>query len=468
MKYISTRGSEAQKNFSETVLMGLACDEGLMIPTNYPKIDKENLEKLRNLNYQDLAMEIMSLYINDIPKNDLQTIISNSYNTNYFKTNEIVSMKKLNDGTFILGLSNGPTFAFKDIAMQFVGNTLDYILKNNNKKINILGATSGDTGSAAEYALKDKNNIKVFMLSPNEKMSFFQKSQMYMLKNKNIFNIAIKGVFDDCQDIVKDIQSDLDFKSKFNLTTVNSINWARILAQIVYYFKGYFQATKSNQELISFCVPCGNFGNVFAGYVAKKMGLPIERLLVSTNENDVLDVFFKTGIYNPSKSVLETSSPSMDISKASNLERYIYELLDHNSNMIKKLWHNLSMGLNINLSDKLNIIHNQDGFFSDSSSHEDRLKTIKKVYKEDHLIIDPHTADGITVSRKLRREKENIICLETALPIKFQQTIKEALPNEKIKFDIPKYLANASASDFKFTVIDKNIEKVKNFIIKNN
>ena len=336
MKYISTRGQTEPMDFSDVLLMGLAPDGGLMLPESYPQVDSAILNKWRKLSYPELAFEIMRLFATDIDEADLKDIINRTYTKEVFGSDDIVPVRQLEDDLYILGLSNGPTLAFKDVAMQFLGNTFEYVLKKKNKRLTIIGATSGDTGSAAEYALRGKDNIEVFMMSPHGKMSEFQRAQMYSLTDANIHNIAIKGMFDDCQDIVKALQQDADFKAKYSLGTVNSINWGRILAQIVYYFKAYFAVTEDNEQKISFCVPSGNFGNICAGHIAREMGLPIDRLIVATNENDVLNDFFNQGVYTPrpADKTYVTSSPSMDISKASNFERFVYLLLEKDSNRV--------------------------------------------------------------------------------------------------------------------------------------
>ncbi|MEO1850483.1 MAG: threonine synthase, partial [Psychrobacter sp.] len=333
MKYISTRGQTAPMDFSDVLLMGLAPDGGLMLPEHYPTVDGAVLDEWRTLSYPELALAIMQRFATDIPYADLKDIIDRTYTADIFGSDDIVPVRKLEDNLYILGLSNGPTLAFKDVAMQFLGNAFEYVLKRKEARITIIGATSGDTGSAAEYALRGKENVEVFMLSPHGKMSEFQRAQMYSLTDDNIHNIAIDGMFDDCQDIVKALQQDADFKAQYDLGTVNSINWGRILAQIVYYFKAYFAVTTSNDEKVSFSVPSGNFGNICAGHIAREMGLPVERLIVATNENDVLNDFFNQGAYQPrpTEKTYVTSSPSMDISKASNFERFVYLLLDKDS-----------------------------------------------------------------------------------------------------------------------------------------
>ena len=436
MKYISTRGATDRKTFSEVLLMGLAPDGGLMLPEHYPQIDRATLDKWRGLAYTDLAFEIMRLFATDIPEGDLRAIINRTYTAEAFGNAEITPVRTLSDGLKIQALSNGPTLAFKDMAMQFLGNAFEYVLKREGQTLNIVGATSGDTGSAAEYALRGKEGIHVFMMSPDGKMSAFQRAQMYSLQDENIHNIAVDGMFDDCQDIVKAIQNDAAFKEKYRIGTVNSINWGRVMAQVVYYFAGYFKATKSNDETVSFCVPSGNFGNVCAGHIAKQMGLPIRRLIVATNENDVLDEFFKTGSYRPRTTAHThvTSSPSMDISKASNFERFIFDLTGRDAAEIETLWAEVGAGKGFNLAFALDKIRNEYGFVSGKSLHRDRLAVIKQVYGQDGELIDPHTADGVKVARELREAGETVVCLETALAAKFADTIREAVGD----VDIPR------------------------------
>src|SRR6187431_576687 len=340
MLYLSTRGHPDRKHFCEILLEGLAPDGGLYLPERYPQVDAATLAKWRGLPYADLAFEILSLYIDDIPAADLKAICRKTYTEQVFGTKEIVPLKQLESGLFLEGLSNGPTLAFKDMAMQLLGNLFEYELARRGEELNILGATSGDTGSAAEYAMRGKKGVRVFMTSPNGRMSPFQQAQMFSLQDENIHNIAVEGVFDDCQDIVKAVSNDLEFKRRWRIGTVNSINWARLVAQVVYYFAGYFQATRSNDEKVSFAVPSGNFGNVCAGHVARCMGLPVVQLVAATNENDVLDEFFRTGIYRVrgSADTYETSSPSMDISKASNFERFVFDLLGRDGARVRKLF----------------------------------------------------------------------------------------------------------------------------------
>lgn len=466
MNYISTRGHADRKRFCEILLEGLAPDGGLYLPESYPQVDDATLSKWRNLPYADLAFEILSLYIDDIPAADLGAICRKTYTEEVFGTKSIVPLKKLENGLYLEALSNGPTLAFKDMAMQLLGNLFEYELTRRGEQLNILGATSGDTGSAAEYAMRGKKGVSVFMTSPHGRMSPFQQAQMFSLPDANIHNLAVKGVFDDCQDIVKAVSNDLDFKRKYRIGTVNSINWARLLAQVVYYFAGYFQATRNNTEKVSFTVPSGNFGNVCAGHVARMMGLPIDKLVVATNENDVLDEFFRTGAYRvrSSADTHETSSPSMDISKASNFERFVFDLLGRDGAKTKALFgEQLGKTGQFDLSRDPAFVQARTkyGFVSGKSIHADRLATIRDTFGRFGVMIDTHTADGVKVAREHLTPGVPMIVLETALPIKFAQTIVEALgrePDRPPKFkgieDLPK----------RVTVIEADVQAVKAYI----
>ena len=464
MKYISTRGQTDRKSFSEILLMGLAPDGGLMLPEAYPVVSETMLDQWRGLSYRELAFEIIRLFATDIPEADLRRIIDRTYTEEAFGSADITPVRTLKDGIKIQALSNGPTLAFKDMAMQFLGNAFEYVLNKENKQLNILGATSGDTGSAAEYALRGKKGVNVFMLSPEGKMSAFQRAQMFSLQDENIVNIAVKGMFDDCQDIVKSVQNDHAFKEKYHIGTVNSINWGRIVAQVAYYFAGYFRATDNNRQEVSFCVPSGNFGNVCAGHIAKQMGLPIRRLIVATNENDVLDQFFKTGEYRPrtTEQTYVTSSPSMDISKASNFERFVFDLMARDSDEINALWAEVGAGKGFSLAHKLSEIREKYGFVSGRSLHKDRLATIRQVYETDGELIDPHTADGVKVAREVREEGEIIVCLETALAAKFDATIREAVGD--VAIPRPAKLNGVEDLPQRVQVVPNNADIVKSII----
>jgi threonine synthase len=431
MKYVSTRGHSAAQSFTDILLEGLAPDGGLSVPEHWPRIMRVKLDAMRDLPYPRLAFEILRFFSDDYPGADLKSAVERTYTPQVFGTPEITPLRTLEPNLHILALANGPTLAFKDIALQLIGNLFEQVLERQDRSLNVLGATSGDTGSAAEHALKGKERVSVFMLSPHGKMSPFQRAQMYALQDPNIFNIAVEGVFDDCQDLVKQVSSDLAFRQAHRLGAVNSINWARVMAQVVYYFKGYFAATGSNDEPVSFAVPSGNFGNIFAGYVAKRMGLPIRRLVLATNENDVLDEFFRTGRYRPRKAVdtYATSSPSMDISKASNFERFIWDAVDGDGEKVAWLWRQVEEegGFDLSTDKAWEKIEEDSGFVSGRSTHEDRIQTIRLVKQRYGQVIDPHTADGVKIGLRMREARYPMICLETALPAKFEATIVEAL-----------------------------------------
>jgi threonine synthase len=431
LKYVSTRGHSAAQSFTDILLEGLAPDGGLMVPEQWPRIMRAKMDAMRDLPYPRLAFEILRFFADDYPGADLKAAVDRTYTAETFGTPEITPMRQLDSGLYILGLSNGPTLAFKDIALQLLGHLFENVLAKQGRTLNVLGATSGDTGSAAEHALKGRSRVKVFMLSPQGRMSPFQSAQMYSLQDANIFNMALAGTFDDCQDVVKEIASDRQFKEDHRLGAVNSINWGRVIAQVVYYFKGYFAATTSNDEQVSFAVPSGNFGNILAGYVAKRMGLPIRRLVLATNENDVLDEFFRTGRYRPrpSKDVHATSSPSMDISKASNFERFIWDVVNGDAEKVAWLWKQVDEkgGFDLSTDSAWEKIEEDSGFVSGRSTHEDRIATIRLVKKKYGEVIDPHTADGVKIALRVREARFPMICLETALPAKFESIIVEAL-----------------------------------------
>jgi len=473
MLYLSTRGHPDRKHFCEILLEGLAPDGGLYLPEHYPQVDAATLAKWRGLPYHELAFEILSLYIDDIPAGDLKALCAKTYTAEVFGTKEIVPLRKLEDGLSLEALSNGPTLAFKDMAMQLLGNLFEYELARRGEELNILGATSGDTGSAAEYAMRGKKGVRVFMTSPHGRMSPFQQAQMFSLQDANIHNLAIEGVFDDCQDIVKAVSNDLEFKRKYRIGTVNSINWARLVAQVVYYFAGYFEATRgvavpSSGALprVSFAVPSGNFGNICAGHVARSMGLPIEQLVLATNENDVLDEFFRTGVYRVrgAADTHETSSPSMDISKASNFERFVFDLLGRDGARVKQLFgEQLSSTGRFDLSQDpaFQRAATTYGFASGRSTHADRLATIRDTSARFGMVIDTHTADGLKVAREHLQPGVPMVVLETALPIKFAATIVEALGREPER---PAKFEGIEALPKRVTVLPADVQAVKAFV----
>ena len=482
MLYLSTRGHAEPKHFCDILLEGLAPDGGLYMPERYPQVDAATLEQWRGLPYHALAFEILSLYIDDIPASDLRALCRKTYTEEVFGSREIVPLKRLAEpatrlpsepsaslpepAIYLQALSNGPTLAFKDMAMQLLGNLFEYELARRGEELNILGATSGDTGSAAEYAMRGKQGVRVFMTSPHGRMSPFQQAQMFSLQDPNIHNLAVQGVFDDCQDIVKAVSNDAEFKRRYKIGTVNSINWARVVAQVVYYFAGYFQATTSSSQQVSFAVPSGNFGNICAGHVARMMGLPISRLVLATNENDVLDEFFRTGRYRirAAADTHETSSPSMDIGKASNFERFIFDLLNRDAVKVKALfgeqltkqgWFDLSA------DPAFQAAAGPYGFASGKSTHADRLNTIRDTYERFGVMIDTHTADGLTIARLHLQAGVPMIVLETALPIKFAATIVEALGREPER---PARFNGIEKLPKRVTVLEADAQAVKSFI----
>ena len=469
MRYLSTRGHAERKRFCDILLEGLAPDGGLYLPESYPQISTERLGQLRQIyaeqGYAALAFEILSLYIDDIPADDLRALCAKTYTEAVFGSAAITPVRPLEGPLHIQALSNGPTLAFKDMAMQLLGNLFEYELARRGEELNILGATSGDTGSAAEYAMRGKKGVRVFMTSPNGRMSPFQQAQMFSLQDENIHNLAIEGVFDDCQDIVKAVSNDHAFKAQYKIGTVNSINWARLLAQVVYYFAGYFQVTQSDTEQVSFTVPSGNFGNVCAGHVARQMGLPIAKLVVATNENDVLDEFFRTGVYQVrgAAATFETSSPSMDISKASNFERFIFDLVGRDGVRTQALF---TQGVghegrfDLSADPVFADIQGKFGFTSGKSTHADRLATIRDSYQRLGQMVDTHTADGIKVARE-HLGTEPMVVLETALPIKFAATIEEALGRQPER---PAQFNGIEALPKRVQVLPADVALVKTYI----
>ena len=466
MRYVSTRGAWADnpQPFSAILLEGLAPDGGLAVPETYPALSAAELAALRFESYPDLAFAILSRFIDDIPGPVLKALIDRTYTRETFGRGDITPVTALEPGLHLLHVSNGPTLAFKDIALQLLGNLFQHVLSQQGRRLNILGATSGDTGSSAEYAMRGKRGIAVFMLSPKGRMSPFQTAQMFSLADPNIHNVAIEGVFDECQDIVKAVSADAEFKSVHAIGTVNSINWARVAAQVVYYFKGYFAVARRDGEPVDFAVPSGNFGNILAGHVAKQMGLPIRRLILATNENDVLDEFFRTGRYRPrtSAETHATSSPSMDISKASNFERYAFDVVGRDAAVLRELWAQIGSMGGFSLA---GTPHWQrvaaSGFVSGTSTHADRIATIRDCFARYHVIVDPHTADGVHVGRLHRDNDVPLICIETALPAKFAATIREALGRDP---DRPSAYTDLEGRSQHFNVLPADAERVKAYI----
>ena len=451
MKYVSTRDNSKEYNFEQVFIKGLADDGGLYVPKSLKKYNPQELLELKNLSYNELSTEIINQFSSDfISKEELLSLVKKSYST--FREKEVVKISNVNQ-LKLLELFHGPTLAFKDVAMQFIGNLYEYYLSKNDKKINIVVATSGDTGAAAIDAIKGKSNLNIFVLHPNNRISPVQRKLMTTVEEKNVFNIAIDGNFDDCQNIVKSMFSDLEFSKSINMSGVNSINWARIIAQCVYYFYSYF---KLNKETVSFAVPTGNFGDVFAGYLAKKMGLPIDKLIVATNENDILHRAISKGDY-VSKEVRETISPSMDIQLASNFERLIYYI--NNSDSAKTADTMKKIKQNTYQIDKPSLEIIQKDFLSESCNEQETLDIIKKTYEENNIILDPHTAVGVGAANKL--SFNDCVVLSTAHPCKFPDATNKAINKHE---KLPDELQHVLEKDENFQVLKNNMEEVKNFV----
>jgi len=454
MKYISTRDNSKEYSFEEVFIKGLADDGGLFIPKSVKKYSEEELKTLSALSYQDLAKKIIHPFIEDfMSQNELSDIVDKSYSV--FRKNNSVELIEL-DETKVLELFHGPTLAFKDIAMQLLGNFYEYYLSKGNKKINVIVATSGDTGAAAIDAIKGKNNMNIFVLHPNNKVSPVQRKLMTSVKEKNVFNIAIEGNFDDCQTLVKSMFADKEFSNSINMSGVNSINWARIIAQTVYYFYSFFLVQK--KKPINFSVPTGNFGDVYAGYLSKKMGLPINKLIVATNQNDILHRAISEGKYI-TEAVSETISPSMDIQIASNFERLIYDLNNSDDQETKKIM-NIIKEKGEYVISKENLKKINKDFLSASMNEEEILSVIKDVHEKYDVILDPHSAIGFGALKKINLEGNNIV-LATAHPCKFPEAIDRSI---NIRPDLPKELIHVMDEKENYDIIDNSLDKTKKYI----
>ena len=457
MEYISTRNTKNIFSFKEVFLKGLAPDGGLFIPRKFPHLTVQELESFRDLSYNELAVKIISMFCDDeFSKEEIQSIIKNSYKN--FRVKDVVAVKKFGKVN-LLELFYGPTLAFKDVAMQVIGNMYEKILERNKLKVNIVVATSGDTGAAAINAIKDRKNIKIFVLHPNKKISEVQRKFMTTVNSKNVFNIALDGNFDDCQKLIKSMFADKNFSEAINITGVNSINWSRIAVQIVYFFFSYFKIAKPGEK-INFSVPTGNFGDVYSGYVAKKMGLPINKLIIATNKNDILKRVIKTGIYKPMKAV-HTVSPSMDIQVASNFERLIFDVCSCDSNKTSKLMNDLDSKGELKLQgEELKKI--KESFFSESLSESETKQIINQTYKDQNILIDPHTSVGIGAAKKISLQ-ENTIILSTAHPAKFSDVV---FKETNVKPELPEYLKNVLINKENYKKLPKDIKDIKKYILE--
>lgn len=466
MRYISTRGKAAPKGFMDILLEGLAPDGGLYMPEEYPQLD---LDKLRGRSYVEVAHAVIGRYAPEIRGRVLEEILDRTYRAKTFGSRDTTPLQMLEPGLGLLKLSNGPTLAFKDVPLQLLGNLMEYALEEKGDELNILGATSGDTGSAAEYAIRGKQGMRIFMLSPYGRMSRFQQLQMYTLNEPNIFNLVVNGTFDDCQAVVKEVNADAEFKKRYKIGAVNSINWARVAAQVVYYVWAYLQGTARSGLQVDFAVPSGNFGNAMATHVARKMGVPIRSIIVATNKNDVLYEFFVTGIYRVRKGsdVIATSSPSMDIASASNFERLIFDTVERDAELVCDLWDDLK---NKGEFDG-RFVNGRFGYMMQSGRAEemDVDRTIRDTYEKYGVIIDPHTAVGMYVGLQCRRDlvershdsRVPLIVAETAQPAKFEDAIKRAID---IAPPVPKGYERMAELPEYTTRIDPDAAAVKQFI----
>ena len=458
MEYISTRNKEKIFSFKEVFLKGLAPDGGLFVPKRIPTYSSRELKKLKKLSYNELASKIILKFCGEeFDEIEIKNLVNNSYKN--FRTKDVVEVKKFGK-VYLLELFYGPTLAFKDIAMQVIGDMYEKILSKNNLKITIVVATSGDTGAAAISAIKNRKNMKIFVLHPDNKISKIQRKFMTTVNAKNIFNIALKSNFDECQKFVKLMFGDKDFASAINMSGVNSINWSRIIIQIVYYFFSYFKVAKKNEK-INFSVPTGNFGDIYAGYIAKKMGLPINKLIIATNSNDILNRVIKTGVYKPLE-VKHTVSPSMDIQVASNFERLIFDVCSSNSYKTSKLMESLKKLGEFKL-EKKELKKIKENFYSESLSNAETRLIIRKTYKSRKTLIDPHTAVALGAVNKMSL-KEKTIVLSTAHPSKFLDVV---LKETDIKPQLPENLKNILTKKEKYKKLPKDLKKIKNYILAN-
>ena len=459
MRYISTRGGIQPISFKDAVMMGLASDGGLLLPQSYPTITQEQLESWRQLSYQEVAFEVISRYVDDIPAGDLKELINRSYAT--FSHPEVTPVVK-KDGVYILELFHGVTLAFKDVALQFLGNLFEYILAERKQTLNIIGATSGDTGSAAIHGVRGKKGISIFILHPYGKTSAVQAMQMTSVTDANVHNIAVRGTFDDCQDMVKELFGDLEFKEKYSLGAVNSINWARVLAQVVYYFYAWLRVTDETDAPVTFSVPTGNFGDIFAGYVAKRMGLPVETLLLATNENNILTRFINESDYSLG-GVVSTVSPSMDIQIASNFERYLFHLFAENPDKVTGAFTELKEHGRITCT-TAEMTQVRNDFCSTSVNQSATLQTIRDFFAETGYLLDPHSAVGVKAALDLLPADFTRICLATAHPAKFSETVEQSLG---YPVPAPESVKELYGKPTRCEIMDADIDKVREFFIAN-
>ena len=462
MEYISTRGQISPVSFKDAVMMGLADDGGLLLPNPLPSVDRATIETWKELDYQALCLEIMTLFANDLPGPVLDDLIKRAYSS--FDTREVTPLV-FTGQQYILELFHGPTYAFKDVALQFLGNLFSWLLEERGDTMNILGATSGDTGSAAIYGVKGKDNINIFILHPKGRVSPVQALQMTTVPDKNVFNIAVEGTFDDCQAIVKEIFNDLDFKAQYRLGSINSINWSRVLAQVVYYVYATLQLIRDKgAEHVHFSVPTGNFGDIFAGYVAKQLIRPaIGRLILATNENNILTRFVLEGRYSKS-TVVSTISPSMDIQVASNFERYLYYLYNMDADRVRRAMNEFQESGEIVFSKEERQQVRKD-FASASIDQDQTLNTIRECYKSTGYVLDPHTAVGVAAAERLSHslDEQPVVCLATAHPAKFPAAVRKAIGREPER---PAPMKNLESLPVRCQTLPADVEEVKRYVME--
>jgi threonine synthase len=458
MNYISTRGGIAPIAFDQAVMMGLARDGGLLLPERLPSIEPALLNAWQTLSYQNLALEVLSLFTGEMPRVDLDELIDRAYST--FRHPQVTPLRTTGDGLYILELFHGPTLAFKDIALQLLGNLFEYELQKSGGFMNIIGATSGDTGSAAIYGVRGRQGINIFILHPHGRTSPIQALQMTTVTDANVFNIAVRGTFDDAQAIVKALFTDLEFKDKYQLGAINSINWARVLAQVVYYVFAFLKLRKSGVDSVDFSVPTGNFGDIFAGYVAKRL-LPngcINRLILATNANDILSRFVNQGEYAIAGDVVHTASPSMDIQIASNFERYLYYLLHEDGSNVKAEMERFATTGRMDLARFKEQV--QRDFAARAVTEEETLATIRQVYEEHDYLLDPHTAVGVKAAQELKQDRP-VVCLATAHPAKFGDAVQKAIGKD---VELPPVLAGLSQLESRCEVMDADVEQIRYYV----
>ena len=457
MRYVSTRGEAPELGFEDVLLTGLARDGGLYVPASWPHLSARELTHLQGKSYEEIARAVIHPFIGGaIPDAGLKHMIAEAYGS--FGHPAVAPLKQLDDNHWLLELFHGPTLAFKDVAMQLLARLMDRALARRNSRATIIGATSGDTGGAAIEAFQASQHAAIFMLHPNGRVSDVQRRQMTTVSAPSVYNIALEGNFDDCQAIVKALFNDLPFRDSVGLAGVNSINWARIMAQVVYYVTAALSLGAPDRA-VSFCVPTGNFGDIFAGFVAKRMGLPIDRLVIATNHNDILDRTLKTGRYEQ-RGVNPSTSPSMDIQVSSNFERLLFEVHGRDPHVVRRMMQNLAQSGAFNIADReLEQIRHE--FLSGATDEAETAATIRETLAATGELLDPHTAVGYAVARKLQPSSTPMVTLATAHPAKFPDAVEKASGTRP---SLPPRLGHLMTAPERFTVLPNDVAKVRDFI----